>query len=99
MHSPCGDAGEDRQANWLAHLPAHLLDFAESQRRGRQGGAGTVAARECEDHARRVRAGGHAGQKAGSVEGGGDAAGGKGNEGEILIGPFWTFGRFRGGCK
>jgi hypothetical protein len=80
--------GEDRQANWLAHLPAHLLDFAESQLAGgRQSGAGTVAARQCEAHARCVCADCHAGQAAGGTEGDGDAAGGKGNEGEILIGP------------
>jgi hypothetical protein len=54
---------------------------------GRQSGAGTAAARECEDHARCVCADCHAGQAARAVEGGGDAAGGKGNEGEILLDP------------
>jgi hypothetical protein len=64
-----------------------MSSFAESQRRGR------------EDHARCVRAGCHAGQAEGAVESGGDAAGGKGDEGEILIGPFWTLGHLRGSCK
>ena len=63
------------QAHWLAHVPTHLLQHPQGERRGCESGAGIVAACFHESDTRHLRASADAGEAGGTAQGGRDDPG------------------------
>ena len=83
-----GQGGGDQETGCVSHFPSHVYNLTHSERRGREGGAGTATPCEQSDHTRFVRSGWDAGE-AGSPKQT-SAAGTQQRRGTGLTGPNWT---------
>ena len=83
-----GQKSGNYEASVLPHVSSYVHNFADSKQRGREGGAGVVAACQQPNHARPVRPSGNA-RETRSAKQDCSACPTKG-EGTGLSGPYWT---------
>src|SRR5271165_6224525 len=82
------EGGEDPEAGWFPHVPAHVHNFADSEQRGSEGGAGAPTSCEQSHYAGSLRSGGYAEQAAGTEQTCSNGA--QQGRSTGLTGPNWT---------
>ena len=82
------EGGEDPEAGRVPHLPSHVHNFADSEQRGSEGGAGASTSCEQSHYAGSLRSGGNAEQEASAKQTCSDGA--QQGRGTGLTGPNWT---------